>query len=449
MAKDSDPKVVRKVVTSALIGATIEWYDFFLYGVVAGIVFSKLYFPGEDPLISTLLAYTTFAVGFVTRPLGGIIFGHFGDKVGRKSMLVITLMIMGVSTFLIGLTPTYDQIGIAAPILLLLLRIAQGIGLGGEWGGAVLMAYEYAPKNKQGFYASLPQVGLAIGLFMASGVVALLSWLCTNEQFMSWGWRVAFLLSGVMVLVGMYIRLHVQETPEFAAVKERNAATAIPFMDMMRRYPGNVLKGMGARYIDGVFFNIFGVFSITYLTDTVKISRTDALIGVMMAAVAMCVTIPFFGHMSDRMGRARLYMWGSLITAISAFPAFWLMTHSGGSPLLIWASIVIPLGVIYASVYGPEAALFCDLFDAKVRYTGISFVYQFSGIFAAGITPIIATSLIKTSGGSPWLICCYILFAGLVSALCARSISRTPPPVEQAAEPSTSSTLPASRLRNA
>lgn len=424
MTTATDPRVIRKVVTSALIGATIEWYDFFLYGVVAGIVFSKLYFPSDDPLISTLLAYTTFAVGFVTRPLGGVIFGHFGDRVGRKSILVVTLMIMGVSTFLIGLLPTHAQIGVAAPILLLLLRVAQGIGLGGEWGGAVLMAYEYAPKEKRGFYASLPQVGLAIGLFMASGVVALLSWLCTEEQFMAWGWRVAFLISGLMVAVGMYIRLHVKETPEFAAVKARNAETAIPFMDMMRRYPGNVLKGMGARYIDGVFFNVFGVFSISYLTSTLQISRTDALIGVMVAAVVMCFTIPLFGRLSDRLGRSRVYLWGSLITAVSAFPAFWLMAHSGGNVLLIWIAIVVPFGILYAAVYGPEAALFCDLFDAKVRYTGISFVYQFSGIFASGITPIIATALVKTAGGSPWLVCLYVVFAGAVSAWCAWAIGR-------------------------
>ncbi len=424
MTTATDPRVIRKVVTSALIGATIEWYDFFLYGVVAGIVFSKLYFPSDDPLISTLLAYTTFAVGFVTRPLGGVIFGHFGDRVGRKSILVVTLMIMGVSTFLIGLLPTHAQIGVAAPILLLLLRVAQGIGLGGEWGGAVLMAYEYAPKEKRGFYASLPQVGLAIGLFMASGVVALLSWLCTEEQFMAWGWRVAFLISGLMVAVGMYIRLHVKETPEFAAVKARNAETAIPFMDMMRRYPGNVLKGMGARYIDGVFFNVFGVFSISYLTSTLQISRTDALIGVMVAAVVMCFTIPLFGRLSDHLGRSRVYLWGSLITAVSAFPAFWLMADSGGNMLLIWIAIVVPFGILYAAVYGPEAALFCDLFDAKVRYTGISFVYQFSGIFASGITPIIATALVKTAGGSPWLVCLYVVFAGAVSAWCAWAIGR-------------------------
>ena len=356
-----------------------------------------------------------------------MIFGHFGDRVGRKSILVVTLMIMGVSTFLIGLLPTHAQIGVAAPILLLLLRVAQGIGLGGEWGGAVLMAYEYAPKEKRGFYASLPQVGLAIGLFMASGVVALLSWLCTEEQFMAWGWRIAFLISGLMVAVGMYIRLHVKETPEFAAVKARNAETAIPFMDMMRRYPGNVLKGMGARYIDGVFFNVFGVFSISYLTSTLQISRTDALIGVMVAAVVMCFTIPLFGRLSDRLGRSRVYLWGSLITAVSAFPAFWLMAHSGGNVLLIWIAIVVPFGILYAAVYGPEAALFCDLFDAKVRYTGISFVYQFSGIFASGITPIIATALVKTASGSPWLVCLYVVFAGAVSAWCAWAIGRMGP----------------------
>ena len=419
-----DERAIRRVVISALVGASIEWYDFFLYGVVAGIVFNKLYFPAGDPVVATMLAYTTFAVGFVTRPLGGVIFGHFGDKIGRKSMLVITLMIMGVATFLIGLVPTYAQIGIGAPLLLLLLRVLQGIGLGGEWGGAVLMAYEYAPKAKRGFYASLPQIGLAIGLCMASGVVALLSSVLTDAQFMAWGWRIAFLLSGVMVVVGMYIRLTIQETPEFAAVKARNAELRIPFVDMIKRYPGNVLKGMGARYIDGVFFNVFGVFSISYLTSTIKISRTEALLGVMAAAVVMCFTIPLFGRLSDRIGRPKVYMWGSIITALSAFPGFWMMTHSGGSTLMIWLAIIVPLGILYASVYGPEAALFCDLFDAKVRYTGISFVYQFSGIFASGITPIVATALIKSGAGEPWQLCMYVLFAGLVSAGCAWLIGR-------------------------
>lgn len=424
MRHSQSQRTIRRVVISALVGSSLEWYDFFLYGVVAGIVFNKLYFPGADPVVATMLAYATFAAGFVTRPLGGIIFGHFGDKIGRKSMLVMTLMIMGVATFLIGLIPTYEQIGMAAPLLLLLMRMLQGIGLGGEWGGAVLMAYEYAPNDKRGFYASLPQIGLAIGLCMASGVVAMLSMMMSDEQFMAWGWRVAFLLSGVMVMLGLFIRTSVPESPEFTAVKAKNAELKIPFFDLLQRYPGNVLKGMGARYIDGVFFNIFGVFSIGYLTNTVEISRTDALLGVMGAALVMVVTIPYFGRLSDRIGRTKVFMWGSLATAVSAFPGFWLMMNAGGNLTLIWLAIIIPFGVLYASVYGPEAALFCDLFDAKVRYTGISFVYQFSGIFASGITPIIATALLKLGDGDPWLVCAYVAFSGLVSAACARSIGR-------------------------
>jgi MHS family metabolite:H+ symporter-like MFS transporter len=424
MTETQDKATIRRVVISALVGATIEWYDFFLYGVVAGLVFNKLYFPAGDPLVATLLAYATFAVGFMTRPIGGVIFGHFGDRIGRKSVLILTLMIMGVATFLIGLVPTYEQIGVLAPIALLLLRVGQGIGLGGEWGGAVLMAYEYAPPKRRGFYASLPQIGLSIGLCLASGVVALLSSLLTDAQFLAWGWRVAFLLSGLMVGVGIYIRLNVKETPEFAAVKARNEALSMPFADMIKRYPGNVLKGMGARYVDGVVFNIFAVFVIGYLANTIHMDRTQALIGVMAAALVMCATIPFFGALSDRVGRTRVYFWGALITAASSFPAFWFMSTSGGSPLTVWLSIIIPLGVLYAAVYGPEAALFCDLFDAKVRYTGISFVYQFSGIFASGITPIIATALLATGAGEPWLICAYVLFSGVVSAASAWLIGR-------------------------
>ncbi|MDP4836200.1 MAG: MFS transporter [Orrella sp.] len=418
-------KELKKVVISALIGSTIEWYDFFLYGVVAGIVFSKLYFPSHDPYVSILLAYATFAVGFVSRPLGGVIFGHFGDRIGRKSALVSTLIIMGVATFLIGVTPTYDQIGIAAPIMLLMLRILQGIGLGGEWGGAILMTYEHAPKDKRGFYASIPQIGLSLGLFLAAGTVALLSFALTDEQFLNWGWRVAFILSAVMVAAGLYIRTHVKESPEFEAQNIENKNKKIPIITLFKDYRKSILQGMGARYIDGVFFNIFGVFVISYLTQTIQITRTDALIGVMIAAVMMCFFIPFFGALSDRVGRARVYFWGSIFTSLSAIPAFWAMQHSDGNPLVIWVAVAIPLGVLFASIFGPEAALFCGLFDPPVRYTGISFVYQFSGIFASGITPLIATALIRTYDGQPWGVVGYVLFAGLVSALSARWIGRT------------------------
>ena len=418
------PNTLRRVVTASLIGATIEWYDFFLYGVVAGIVLNKLYFPTTDPLVSTLLAYGTFAVGFVTRPLGGVIFGHFGDRIGRKTMLVLTLMIMGTATFLIALVPTYAQIGIWAPVTLLLLRVFQGIGLGGEWGGAVLMAFEYATPEKRGLYASLPQIGLSIGLFLASGVVALLSYLLTDAEFLAWGWRIAFFASATLVVVGIYIRLNIMETPEFSKVKQTHNEARIPFAEMIRKYPKNVVAGMGARYIDGVFFNIFAVFVIGYLTQTLKISRTEALVGVMVAALVMCFFIPLFGALSDRVGRTRVYLWGSLVTAFASFPAFWIMVNSGGNVPYIWLAIVIPFGIFYAAIYGPEAALFAELFETPVRYTGISFVYQFSGIFASGLTPIIATALLRQNNGSPWLICAYTAFAGIVSATSAWWIGR-------------------------
>ena len=411
---------------------------------VAGIVLNKLYFPADDPLVSTLLAYATFAVGFVARPLGGVIFGHFGDRIGRKSMLVITLMLMGVATFLIGLVPTYAQIGVAAPVLLLLLRIVQDIGLGGEWGGAVLMAFEYAPPDKRGLYASIPQIGLALGLCMASGVVAGLSWGLSDEQFLVWGWRLAFLLSAVLVAVGAYIRLNVMETPEFSRVKEANREAAIPFVSMIRDFPGNVIAGMGARTIDGVFFNVFAVFSIGYLTGTVKMPRTQALLGVMAAALLLCLTIPIAGWLSDRLGRTRVYAWGSLLTGFSAFPAFWVFLHSDGSTAAVWLALIVPFGSLYASVYGPEAALFSELFPARVRYTGISFVYQFSGIFASGLTPIVATALLQVSGAErPWLVCAYCAFAGLVSAASAIWIGRR----AQAAEDLPARPLPASPTR--
>jgi metabolite-proton symporter len=415
----TDGKQMRKVVVASLIGATIEWYDFFLYGVVAGIVFNKLYFPSSDPLISTMLAYGTFAVGFLSRPLGGVIFGHFGDRVGRKSMLVMTLTIMGVATVLIGMVPTYAQIGIWAPSLLLFLRVLQGIGLGGEWGGAVLMAFEYAPENKRGFYASIPQIGLALGLCLSSGVVAGLSLTLTDAQFLAWGWRVAFFLSFALVVIGMYIRLNVMETPEFARIQRTGSESRMPIVEVISKYPGNTIAGMGARFIDGVFFNVFGVFSISYLTGTLHLQRTDALLGVMVAAFVMIFTIPFFGRLSDRVGRARIYFWGSLATGLSAFFGFWLMKNSGGNTMLAWLAVVIPLGVVYASIYGPEAALFSELFDAKVRYSGISFVYQFSGIFASGISPIVATWLLQRNGGDPWMIAGYCLAAGIISALSA------------------------------
>lgn len=415
---DEQTSSIQRVALASAIGCIIEWYDFFLYGVVAGLVFNKLFFPNVDPFVGTLLAYATFAVGFVARPLGGIIFGHFGDRLGRKRILVLTLVIMGVATFAIGLVPTYASIGIAAPIILVILRIFQGIGIGGEWGGAVLMAVEYAPDKKRGFYGSWPQVGVPAGLALSTGVVALLSRL-PEDQFLRWGWRVAFLLSALLVLVGIYIRSRLYETPAFRKVQESRTHAAVPFVELFRSSTKEVFQGMGARYIEGVGFNLYGVFLISFLTSAaIKLPRTQALLMVTAAAFVMIFMIPFFGRLSDRIGRRKVFMWGAIASGVLCFPAFWLITATR-DPLWIFVAILIPFGFVYPAVYGPEAALFSELFTTRVRYTGVSFVYQFSGIFASGLTPLIATSLLQKADGKPWLVCGYVFLVSLISVFAA------------------------------
>ena len=377
-------KQIRTVALASLLGATIEWYDFFLYGVVAGIVFNKLYFPTDDPFIGTLLAYSTFAIGYLARPFGAFVFGHFGDKIGRKSMLVLTMLIMGIATIGIGLVPTYAQIGIAAPVILQTFRLMQGLGLGGEWGGSVLMTYEYASKRQRAFYASIPQMGLATGLCVSSGVVGLLSASLSDQQFLEWGWRVAFLISVVLVGVALYIRLHILETPDFQKAKDsgKTADKTLPIVKVCRNHPGNIALGVGARWIDGVFFNVLAVFVISYLVQYISIERTQALTIVMIAALLMC---PF---------------------------------------ILIALAIIIPISVFYAGVFGPEAALFSDLFPPDVRYTGISIVYQFPGFLVAGIVPGLCTFLINWNEGDPLYVCLFTLLAAVTSALSAFAIQR-------------------------
>ena len=415
---------LRRVVISSLMGAVIEWYDFFLYGVVAGLVFNKLYFPSFSPGVGTILAFATFAVGFVARPLGGFIFGHFGDKIGRKKMLILTLEIMGVATVLIGCIPSYDSIGIWAPILLVICRLAQGIGLGGEWGGAVLMAYESAPANKRAFYGSLPQIGLSLGLMLASGVIGLLSFLLPEEAFISWGWRIAFILSAVLVLVGAYIRTSVQETQDFSSAKKEVAKIRYPMLEAFKRYPKTLTACVGARFVEGIAFNVFGVFSLTYLTQTAGVSRTVALMAVVVASAVMACFIPFWGSMADRIGKARIFGTAALLLGVTAYPVFWVLHNYATTNLFfVYLAIIVPFGIIYAAAYASMASLFSESFDPTVRYSSISFVYQFSGIFASGLTPMIATILVQANDSQPWYLCGYLLVAGVISALATVWIS--------------------------
>ena len=411
-------KNLRRVVISSILGAVIEWYDFFLYGVVAGLFFNQLFFPDFDPRIGTMLAFATFAVGFVARPLGGVIFGHFGDKIGRKKVLILTLEIMGIATVAIGLIPSYATIGIWAPVLLILCRLAQGIGLGGEWGGAVLMSFESAPAHKRAFYASLPQIGMSVGLLLASGVIGLASMLLTDEAFLNWGWRMAFILSAILLIVGSYMRKTVQETKDFSEAKAKLPEAKYPLLDAFKRYPKMMLACMGARFIDGVSFNVFGVYSLTFLTQNHGIDRTHALWAVMISSVVMSVFIPVWGHVADRIGKAKVYGICALILGFASFPAFWVIENHADSFFLVCLAIDLPFGILHSAVFGTMASLFSESFDPSVRYSGISFVYQFTAIFASGLTPLFATVLIGWAGGEPWYLCAYFAIVGVLSASC-------------------------------
>jgi MFS family permease len=297
---------------------------------------------------------------------------------------------------------------------LLALRIFQGIGIGGEWGGAVLMAVEHSPGGQRGFYGAWPQIGVPAGLLLSAGVVNLLSFL-NNDDFFAWGWRVAFLLSAVLVAIGLYIRLRILETPAFKVAQQQNQIAAVPVAELFRTHSKNTLLGLGARYIEGVTFNMYGVFLVGYLTSTLHMTRQTALLAVMVASAIMIVMLPICGRLSDRIGRRKVFGIASLLIGVLSFPAFWLMGPQ--SPLLTIIAVAVPFALVYPAVYGPEAALFSELFDTRVRYTGISFVYQFSGIFASGLTPIVATALLPLGGGQPWLICLYILVVSAISAL--------------------------------
>jgi len=384
---------IRRVVAASFIGTTIEWYDFFLYGTAAALVFNKLFFPKADPSSGTLLALATYGVGFAARPLGGIIFGHFGDRVGRKAMLVLSLLIMGIATFLIGLMPTYAAIGIWAPIILVALRIAQGIGVGGEWGGAVLMSVEHAPPGRRGFFGSWPQMGVPAGLFLSTVVFLIVQQTTSDEAFLSWGWRVPFLLSAILVGVGLFVRLRLYESPAFQRVKETRTEAPMPILDVLRKYPREVLLAMGMRIAENGIFYILTVWVLVYGHQDLNLAKSTMLWGVVIAALLGLITIPWFGALSDRVGRRPLYLGGALFSLAFAFPFFWLVNTK--TEILIWLAIVLGVNVGHDLMYGPQAAFFSELFGTRVRYSGASLGYQLASVIAGGFAPLIAAALLK------------------------------------------------------
>ncbi|MDR3591694.1 MAG: MFS transporter [Negativicutes bacterium] len=410
-----------KVVLGSFAGSLMEWYDFFLYGTASALVFNRLFFPNLDPMVGTIASFATFGVGFVVRPLGGIIFGHYGDKIGRKAILIITILIMGIGTFLIGLLPTYQTIGIWAPILLVILRITQGIGLGGEYGGAALITIEHAPRHERGFWGSLPQSAASSGILLSTGVFALCASL-PDEQLLTWGWRVPFLVSILLLGIGLFIRLNIAETPAFLAVKEKKAEAKVPLFELIRHYPKNTLLTLGARIGEAVSSNTFNAFCIAYISTVLGMSKGDALTGILIASAIGIFACPVFGYISDRVGRRPVYLAGAAFLVLFAFPFFMMINTKQTS--LLWLAIILGYTFGPTLMFSIQSVFFSELFGTRVRYSGISVAYQVSSIMG-GFTPLIATALLAADNGQPWYVATFLLSIALISFISAYLASET------------------------
>lgn len=415
-----DKKSSRKILIASLIGSSIEWFDYFLYGTVAALVFNQLFFQSEDPTVGLMLAYASFALAFFIRPLGGVIFSHIGDKIGRKKTLVLTLTLMGGSTVLMGFLPTYDSIGVMAPVLLIILRLIQGIGLGGEWGGALLLAVEYAPKDKRGFFGSIPQMGVTIGMLLGTLALSVMT-LLPEDDFLSWGWRVPFIMSALLVFFGLWIRKGIDETPSFKRAQEKGEIAEIPFLETMRTHWKEVLISIGAKVVETAPFYIFGTFIVSYATSQLGFSKTTTLNAVTIATIITTILIPIMGKLSDRIGRKKLYIGGTILMALYAFPYFWML-HQESVALLIVATI-IGLGVIWAPITAVLGTMFSEIFKSNVRYTGISLGYQIGAALAGGTAPLVATALLAKYNNSYVPVALYIILTAVISLIAISRVS--------------------------
>ncbi|GJD80807.1 MFS transporter [Methylobacterium gregans] len=412
----------RQIVWSSVIGTTVEWYDFLIYGTASALVFSKLFFPSFDPLVGTIAAFGSYAVGFLARPLGGVIFGHFGDRVGRKAMLSLTIIIMGLGTFLIGCLPTYAQIGIWAPILLVALRLVQGIGIGGEWGGAVLMVVESVPPGRRGFFGSLVQLGYPLGVVTSIGAFALAG-LLPEAEFLAWGWRLPFLASALLVAVGLFIRLRLHETPSFRRVKQRAATAKLPVMEILTEHPRTFLKAVGLKVSEIAYVSIVTVFSIAYVTGPLGLPRSVILNGILIAAVIELFTLPLFGWLSDRYGRRPLFVAACLFSIAFAFPLFTLLDTR--DPTIITLTVAVALSFGQGIMFGTGAAWMSELFEARLRYSGASLGFQVGAALSGGFTPLIAAALLTWSAGATWPISVYLIALACVTLLATLAAPET------------------------
>ena len=413
VSENPDDAAMRKIVWSSVIGTAVEWYDFLIYGAATALVFNKVFFAAGDPALATIAAFGTYAVGFLARPLGAAIFGHYGDRVGRKAMLAITIMVMGLGTFAIGLLPTYAQIGIAAPILLIALRFLQGIGLGGEWGGAVLMVVENCPTHKRGFLGSMVQVGNPVGNLAAIGMFALVSQL-PEEDFMSYGWRIPFLISILLVGVGLWIRMSMEETPAFRAIKAKNEVARMPIVDIFKYHRRPFFTAVGLKISEIAYASIAGVFIMSYATSKLGLSRGLVLNGAFIASFVALFSIPFFGWLSDKVGRKTMFYASCAFCAAFAFPMFWLLDTR--DPTIVILTIVVAISFGQMVMFGIGAPWYSELFTAKLRYSGASLGFQVGAAISGGLSPLIAASLM-TWAGATWPVSVFLIFCACITAI--------------------------------
>lgn len=403
------------VGAAALVGSALEWYDFYLYGTAAALVFNRIIFVNSDPVVATLAAFATFAVGYLIRPLGGLIFGRMGDTLGRKRVLVLTLLIMGVATFLMGLTPSYEQIGIWAPIMLIVLRLVQGIGAGAEFGGAAIFSVEHADPRRRGLHGAWPSAGVYLGLLMASGVFAVVTQL-PEDQFLAWGWRIPFLLSAVVVIVALIIRLRLAESPAFVAMQSDEHAPVSPVKTVFAQEKTGMLTLFLAQLPQNVVSSINLAFITAYLVGNLQLSASVGPVATTIGTAVTMVLLPVFGALSDRIGRRPVILFGIVFSGIFAFPYFWLV-GGGEAPALVVVAIVLSLGLGVGSMFGPQAAYFTELFTGGARFTGLAFSRELAGAVSAGTTPLIAVALVAATGGATWAVSLFIVAACVVGAI--------------------------------